>query len=377
MKKALAFLCAVAVIALVLPLPAQAEEMESPLYLKIGRGDMTLVGYTQLSYRFFQDDDTVGRGGSVFPANEDDEFFWDRIRLIIRGHIVPQIYYKFQWELAGTSGNKLRDGMLQFHLYPALDFNLTVGQWKIPFTEAGLLWVTTKDEFVRGPMIYESFVGTPVRVRDREFGAMFSAKLLDKRVYAFTGFFNGTGYDQSDENDQKDWLAGVRITPFPAKVATGRQYIGSLLEGFQIGAAYMSGTAGEMGEQTSRDRASVTVLYYRTLSPVDKIRLRAEYIYQKLDEHETLALFGAPEVQTTDFYIMGAYRHDKIEFAVRYDMLDNEDQEPTYGTKDAVTLALNYYLNKFTRIRFNYGLYDEEDNSFSNNEGIVQLELAF
>jgi len=118
-------------------------------------------------------------------------------------------------------------------------------------------------------------------------------------------------------------------------------------------------------------------MYYKTLTPVDKFRLRAEWISQELDKHEVVALFGAPEISTTDFYVMGAFRHHDVEFAARYDILDNEDHDRTYGRRDAVTLALNYYLNKYTRLRFNYAFYEEEQNSFSNNEGIFQLELAF
>ncbi len=74
---------------------------------------------------------------------------------------------------------------------------------------------------------------------------------------------------------------------------------------------------------------------------------------------------------------MGAYRHANIELVARYDLLDNEDADLTYGQREAVTLGINYYVNKFTKIRLNYGLYQEEMNSFDNNEGIVMLEVAF
>jgi len=349
---------------------AQEKEDKGPLTIKIKQGELTFWGYMHLWYGYFEDDDSVESSSWIFPANEADGFDVRRLRLLLDGTITPSISFRVHYEVAGTSTNRLKDAFVKFKLPTSgkNTMNLTVGQWKIPFSEATVKWLTPFDEFIRGPIILEPVGGTG-QLLDRDLGVMFDSKFWENRMFGAIGIFNGTEYSQKDDNDKKDYFAHVTFSPFAANKTAGT---------LEVGLSAMSGTEGAEGSMYDRTRYAGRIKYLKAFEGGNELMLRTEYFSKKMDGRDALEVLGVEEAKITDWYLAAAYKIDsKYEFVARYDLYDASDLDTDYGERTGYTLGFNWYAHKNIRLMTNLSMYDEDMNSFDNNEAIVQLEFKF
>lgn len=318
--------------------PATPNSDPPPLRI----GPVTLSGYLQADASWVADDDL---------EESSDTFRIRRARVALGGDIAPKLGWAVSVELSGSP--HLRDAHFTVRFAP--QFNVRFGQF---YPTYGLERLTSSSRL-------EAIDRTRLTERityERNPGLM----AMNLRPYAgwlswSVGVFNGPGMNQSDNNDAKDLVARLVLTP-PA------------LAGFSIG---VNGATGEQPEG-DRDRAGIDVAYER--GPVKVI---VEGLRETMD--------GVPD--RDGFYVLGVYRitpatvtpHFRMaELVARFVEFDDPTAErlatPTRSFMPAVTRELqfggNYYVNRNTRFMLN-AIFPVDDRDTPGPMLIGRLNMLF
>ncbi|MAE69130.1 MAG: hypothetical protein CME06_01530 [Gemmatimonadetes bacterium] len=279
------------------------------------------------------------------------------MKLSLAGRLAPTATYKL---LYSVPRNSVWDAFLCYS--PDERFNLTVGQFKVPFSAAGLAFANAApgQKTVRGPRIYGTHPGSPTdspRISSRDVGFALGGDLLGGRCRYALGAFNGAGINTGDDNDAKDRLARVLFQPF-----RGTE---SALSHLRLGGAYwMIGdqpAEGEIGKKRERVSGLVEI-------SAAKLTLQSEYINQQRER------IGS-DLRTWSWYTLASYEiGTRITVVVRYEQYDPDGD--TAGDQERLSsLGANCHLNEHIAIRANFNLYDEESTDVDNNELLVQLDM--
>lgn len=338
---------------------------EEGVTVKVGEGSLTISGYAHLRYSILEDETGDANAiPSITANNAQDTFSNVRTRLILSGTVVPEVSYRIQYDLrADTKG--LRDAIVK---YSGLPHGLSIagGQFKIPFSEAGLVWGTPANNLITGPIIYEGYkyksAGlTAVTWSDRETGLILDGSLLEKKIGWAIGIVNGNGINQNDDNDQKDFLARVTLVPFEDENLKGLSFGIGAMAGEEAGSTY-----------DERTRWTGTIKY-------DKMPFKVvgEYLFQERDRDA-----GGDE-ETDNWYITGSYTFtpsflkegQSFESILRYQQYE-ANSTVDYDDVDVITLGFNWAINKYVKLQLNYN-YIDDDVDADDNEVLAQLELKF
>ena len=299
----------------------------------VGHGKVKLSAYTHQQYY------------NEMGANEESDFISKRARFVIKGNLNQYAQIKIQTEFAGSP--KLLDGALV--ISPNKNFSLTAGQFKPPFG-TDFLKSATVFPFVNTSMA--KTLGT-----DRDIGAMitFQQKLNpNTKVKLSSGFFNGAGINQSDINNDKNFVGRAEM-----------HYNKNVL----LAANILSGKTNEVDsvkQSVNSYGGSITAQWNQEI-------FEAEYIYSKVDQTEKSgwnAWAGHTFKTNSDFI-------PAIQLLARYEQYD-VDMDLSGNQKDRITIGSNLYVDKkYTKIQFNYQINNEEVNSVDNNEFLINLQVAF
>ena len=299
----------------------------------IDHGKVKLGAYTHQQYY------------NKFGENEESDFISKRARFIIKGNLNQYTKIKIQTEFAGTP--KLLDGTLV--ISPSKNWSLTAGQFKPPFG-TDFLKSATVLPFVNTYMAKK--LGT-----DRDIGAMitFQHKLnQNMKLKLSSGLFNGAGINQSDVNNDKNFVGRAEML-----------YNKNIVLATNI----ISGQTNEVDslkQDINSFGGSITAQWNHEI-------VEAEYVYSEIDQIKKSgwnAWAGHTFKTSSDFI-------PAIQLLVRYEQYD-VDMDISGNRKDRITLGSNLYIdNKYTKIQFNYQINNEEINSTDNNEFLVNLQVAF
>ena len=356
--------------------------------IKVAEGDLTVGGYIHLWGTSMQDDD--------YQTVTPDAFAVRRARLILAGHVVPKVAYRLQEELAGSASS--RDALIKFEdisLGGKFAVNLTAGQYKYPLSEAGLKWGTPADELIRGPWIYEGGNGAGSTIADRDTGVLIDGAAWNKKIKAYLGLFNGKGTNAAEDNDQKDSMLRVMVSPFEK---------GSLMEGLSFGSGYMKGDQRVKGATTDnqpRERVTFTTKYDKNIGD-GTLSAIGEYFRQKQKPNSADRLLGWDDAKTTNVYFQLAYKtklgflsgeDQALQPVLRYQEYKTDDgdlvsDELANWKGEMITAGCNLILNKYSRLMLDYNRIDDdtwvagkgdkgEKIDVDNNEFLLQLELKF
>lgn len=361
MKRIMSVVC---VVVLLLSLRV-AQAVEEGITVKVGEGSLTISGYAHLRYSILEDEEGDANATPPITANNAQDTFSNvRTRLILSGTVVPEVSYRIQYDLR-TDTKGLRDAFVK---YSGLPYGLSIagGQFKIPLSEAGLVWATPADNLITGPIIYEGYryksTGlTTVNWSDRETGLLLDGSLFEKKLGFGVGVVNGNGINQSDDNDQKDFLTRVTFAPFEDENLKGLSFGTGTMIGEESGSTY-----------DERTRWTGTIKY-------DKMPFKAvgEYLFQERDRDA-----GGDE-ETDNWYITGSYTFtpsflkegQSFEAILRYQKYEANDTV-AYDDVDVTTLGFNWAINKYVKLQLNYNYIDDDVNA-DDNEVLTQLELKF
>jgi phosphate-selective porin OprO/OprP len=178
------------------------------LRFKSGDGNFEghIGGCLQVNYRSIVDRPQYDGAN---PRTTPDSFFIRQGRIALDGAFYKDFDYALLFDFptsttTSTITGALLDGYVGWKKYPEL--SLRVGQFKVPFSQE----FTTPLRFIdlgEFSVLYRL-------IPNRDDGVMLYGSLLDKVVQYEVSVFNGNSRDVYDNNDNKDFAARLRLSPF-------------------------------------------------------------------------------------------------------------------------------------------------------------------
>lgn len=338
-----------------------------------------LVGYIQpqFNYYMFGDKDNG-------DANKPSTFFFKRARIGVLGSIPYDISYYVMAEFSpGLHGGNpyLLDAFVTYApLGKYLKFS--IGQFKSPFS----LELNTPCYALN--TINRATVTNELAGPFRDMGIMLLGSsdslfgIKDLFTYQFA-IMNGTGINTVDDNQSKDIVARLVISPW---------------EWIKVGGSYRTGSVEQqvsingVWEQKKRSRTSIEL----TLDKWNAL-IQGEYIMgQDIGDVASgggcggkSTDSGLPTYDKSGFWVAAMYMTPwNLQPVVKYESFDPDGATYTYFDKvhtydqSTFTFGINYFLNDWTRIQVNY-LYNAEGatngvvNEYDNDVLMVQVQAKF
>ncbi len=295
---------------------------------QIGSDKMKIGGmikFRNSHYRGHKEDRSTTSSGKkdydTFKVSDDS--------LDIEGEIADDWNYGISLTMSEQdNGSNLRDIWFQ---YTGLPFAITAGQFDVPFREG--------QDTIEESEVVDSI--TP----ERDIGVAISGDVLDEKITYALGVFNGNGINTSDDNDQKDIIGRVVVSPFKDS--------GGILDGLSIG---VSAQGGRQPNETSEgityggDRTRISGLFKYERSIADKgFKLQGEYIQQKRDRDDQKA-----DISSDGWYAQATYELTPKWLSVyKYEMY-NPSGKSSGDTRRINTVGIKYTFNEYTSIQMDY-----------------------
>lgn len=277
------------------------------------------------------------------PEKGVDEFKIRRARLSLRGQIHKNIRYRLQVEAVKIP--VLLDAVIELDFIPQA--GLAFGQFKVPFSSENLTSSSALDTINRSLTVEKLCPGRDIKASGRDIGISLNGR-FSWTEYSL-GIFNGSGINQADTNDRKD-VAG-RLVFYP---------VSSLVLGL---AHYRGGYSSEQGDPIlDKNRTGLEIGFVR-----ERLSVKGEYIFARDDETKK---YG--------WYAQGGYYliPEKIQTMVKYDFFD-KDREIRGDPAEVVTLGLNWFFSKKTKLQVNYEYHSGEGNESSKTVILIQFQAGF
>jgi phosphate-selective porin len=263
--------------------------------------------------------------------------------------------------------------------FSRLDYaNITIGQFKIPYSEEFITSSSAIDTIERSLPVGSL-------AQERDMGLMVDANLFNKSVYYGVGIVNGAGANASEDNSGKDGVGRIVFSPFAGDKE-------SALKGLSFGVNYMTGKEMEHKDvyDTAKPDASTGLFkktstydpYTRTRSgalvkyEIANFKVQGEYLTQKKD-YEAVS---KSDVTGKGYYAQAAYKIPlegkmAIQPVVKYETYD-PDTNKAANTQEITTVGLNWFINSSTKLMVDYrGRKDEAVTSGSLNEVLAQIQI--
>ena len=312
---------------------------------------ITVGGYIQLRYQNLQE------------ANKPDGFDIRRARLDLRGEFLPEWEYRLQADFAVSP--KLIDAYFVYKPYDYL--KITGGQFLIPVSLEG----TTSDSSLE-TIDRAQISGLTGRNKDalgdqngRDIGVQTSGSLFkteSNRFYIdyYLAYLNGQGINiPGDKNESKDIAARIIGHPYPF---------------LDLGISYSNGhdtwTATVKNQDHIRKGADIAINY-------SDFTIKAEYLQA---QQGTYVVNGKTEDLIREgWYVQVGYFAipKKLQFVAKYDTYDATKNNPKNDISTFYTAGLNYHINSFVKLQFNYRHKTEEGNSINKDEVVAQLQIKY
>ena len=303
-----------------------------------------LFGYIETWY---QNDDS-----DLAAVKVDNEFRVRRARIDVKGLVTDKVGYRVTANLDGAAPTKaqLWDGYITYNLHPlAL---VTVGQFKYNFTLEGLEGTPDRIPVLRAESIND--IASPLGTTGgslRDDGVQLSGGSKDILGLKYAvALINGAGLNARDNNDDKDIVGRVSISP---------------LNGFTLGVSGYQGKGQTAGAAFDVDETAYGAEAELILKDMG-LSFRGEYVTAKWENwgyNATTKKWEATngkDQEPNGWYLQAAYKLPplpNLQLTARY-----EDYEKDSNTDDrhlkTTTLGATYYIKDKTRITANYLMRD-------------------
>jgi phosphate-selective porin OprO and OprP len=325
-------------------LKQQEAEAGKKSFLVTAARQIQLAGYTQVRYQVLDE------------AGKKDGFDIRRARLDVKGNFTPYLSFRLQTELAVSP--KILDAYAEIKLSDY--FNITVGQFRIPFSLENLTTVY-KLEVIDFSQVVDALVARGKDVignqNGRDVGIQAGGVLIKNKEAALLeyrlGVFNGSGINVGDTaNEAKDVVGRLILNP---------------VKGLSLGASYYNGWDKAIkpdvkGRSQVRDRFGVEAGY-----TTSRLSLKSEYIHGRDGITDKSGWY----VQAGYFVIPV-----KLQLMARYDTFD-----PNTAKTDNIStwyeIGANYNFNAWSRLQAFYTFKEEEGPAVSNNYFSIQYQIGF
>jgi len=315
----------------------QLEAGNASLIVKNSAGSLKLHGYLQSYYAWFEQD------------TKHSGFETNRARIILDGKVLKDIAFRIQID-AAASTDILRCAYIKYTCLPYADLKL--GQFKIPFSEEQLTSSAKLDVFKRAQVASKLSYSYDI-------GMMLERKLLGNKLYYGIGVFNGSGRNTADNNENKDLIGRVVISPFKGSE--------NIFAGLSLGCATQIGKQPSSGTSTG-DRNRYGALFKYTYA---NLKLQGEYILQQQEQ------IDQSRKDSDGWYALLTYSFvPALAGALKYEQYD-PDRALAGDRGDIGTLGLNWFLNNYTKLQFNYRFKKQEESTDLNREFFLQAQIKY
>jgi regulator of replication initiation timing len=344
----------------------------------------------RLQYKYQYTDRDIGTDG--IPDEDESTFDFRRIRTKISGNAYDEnIKYRLEWDSSWDV--TLLDAYVDFTHIPWA--NIWAGQGKV-FSRQVLTSSASLQMIDRADTISEfRFQGD-----ERKRGvAVHSDKILDGKFDYSIGVYNPQARTTDNNINTMLYLARTSYYPF----GPYESYKESDLEYTETFKAHIGGGIGfeQIGQNESdsdEDEVDQTQLLAEFGFKYKGLSLAGEYHYRKrkvLDPLETADLGTAVSAKESlhdqGFFVQGGYFiiPKKLEIAGRYELIDYDSQNPSFGTSGLLdnicsyTAGLNYFLHgRDHKIQINYKHWDVGLNGAYLGDGnenffLTQYQICF
>lgn len=286
-----------------------------------------------------------------------DEFNFRRVRTNLSGSIVDNVSFRMEFDLTkGKDNDLLTDAFIKFTNFPKA--NITLGQFKIPYSEEYLISSSALDTIERS---------LPVTRMSSEYdrGIMVDGDILEKVLSYGIAVVNGTGGNKTEDNDSKDIVARLVFSPW------GKNE--NALSGLKFGAAYQSGEQKTGANKENRTRSDLMLKYqYKNFKAL------TEYLNQETKKK------GAQPVKNAGYFVQLAYgfpleNDHVIEPVVKYEVYD-PDTNKAKDTQTIFTTGLNWYIGKNVKFSTNYRWRNDDKGGkieTNSNEWFSQVQIRY
>jgi hypothetical protein len=330
------------------------------LTVKNAHGELKFSGLIQTYYAMFEKDKDLPID-TIVPS---DTFELHSVLLGAEGTVYEKIDFAMLMELDHSP--TLLEAWIRLKYIPKVD--LTFGQMWKPVTYEAL---TSPSEL---PFVYYAaptqwLMNTGLVSRDIGAKATFHLEKDDYTMFLLEGgVFNGTGINQSDNNDQKDWVTRACLQP---------------IKGISFFGNYTRGTHGTKVIGEGHDEHQ----QYSTGLAVDYQGLDMVGEWMGLHYHRLLAV--DPSMNGYGWYLHLGYKIEtgcdyfsKVEPIVRYEYVDPDcDNHMLNDLQRLVTYGLNVFIDEnYAKLQLNY-IWNIDDSGpgceIADNVFVAQLQARF
>ncbi|MDH7512040.1 MAG: porin [Clostridiales bacterium] len=310
---------------LVVPVSGQAST-ENPLLSTV---KLHVSGYTQVLYSWWEEG--------------VDSFLVKRARLSLSGEIARKIKFKLQAD--AVKSPILLDAQVDFEFSPSI--GLRIGQFYVPFGRENRTSSSEIETILRSQVVDKLAPSRDIGSPGRDIGAMVFGKF--SAIEYMAGFFNGSGVNKTDTNENKDFSARVVLRP-AAFISIG----GSLYNGRH--------SPAQGDRPFTRDRVGIEAGL-----DMGAFSARTEYISGQ--ENQT---------KRDGWYVQGSYfvLEKKVQAVIKWDSYD-QDKDAASDRSDLLTLGINWFFSEKTKLQVNFNSYRRESGETANRAVLVQFQAGF
>lgn len=323
-------------------IPMSEEKTEIEIKPKV-------AGYVEGWYRSDESDLSTQTSASKKVNNE---FRVRRARINVKGQVTEEISYRLQGSFdgpspaSGSASVRLWDGYMT---YKALSLiNITMGQFKYPFTLEGLEGIPDIIPVLRADSITDiaGKLGTQGGSY-RDIGVMVNGGYKDAIGLTYgVAIINGKGINTGDNNRGKDIVGRVTLSPFDV---------------LTLGGSYYRGKGQDETESLEVNESAYGAEAEFVLKDMG-LSMRGEYLtaeWENYDVAQGKAVSGKRQ-KPNGWYIQAAYRLPvDLQLMTRYEDYEKDSNTPDSHLK-TTTVGVTYYFKGKTRITANYLIRDAQ-----------------
>ncbi|WP_111709196.1 porin [Lutibacter citreus] len=305
----------------------------------------TFFGYIQPEY------------DSHFTDPSENTFKFKRARFGVRGRINRSFSYYAMIETSdfiASDGNVyLMDAFVTYDKHEWTKFSL--GSFKQPFG----LEVSTACHSLS--TIDRAIVSDQIVAPQRDLGLMMLGGTSKTKFRYSIALMNGTGLGLKDNNTKKDIIGRASY---------------KLFDFMTLGGSFRYGHPNTKDKDRTTYGGEVLITY-------NALKVQGEYIYDEGD-YNRAAEGGCGSVplelgdERAGAYVMVTYDIDeKIQPVFKYEYFDQDLGIKKIGYQEMMTIGVNYFVSKNTRIQVNYQNKIETGLTIDNDALLMQLQVKF
>jgi phosphate-selective porin len=305
---------------------------------------MTIFGYIQPQYV------------SNFTDPGTSTFDFKRARFGVRGRVNRSFSYYVVLETSAFIGGGDAYLLDAFVTWDKHDWaKVSLGSFKQPFGRE----VTTACHSLM--TIDRAIVSDQLVAPQRDMGLMLLGGSSKTKFRYSLALMNGRGLGVKDNNEKKDVIGRASY---------------QVLDFLNVGASFRYGYP----QNEDDDRTTFGV---DAIAKYKGFTLQGEYIVDEGDYNRAAGGgCGADPLELGEkrhgAYVMAAYDiNEKLQPVFKYEYFDQDDNLEVLGYQEQMTLGVNYFFNKKTRLQINYQAKEINGITKNNDALLMQVQVRF